>query len=287
MLTSVLLPSAASGQTQATQATPPSTGNVSSSAVAVTTAQAQVPPAPEPRAESTTPAPLEIAAPFGPAPPTVPPTVPAPFAPGQPPPPERWWIMRELQVTWLGALLDDNRVSFSGWTEMSYTASTSQVSNLPVGFNDRANTFLLQQHWFRLDRPLATNDTSEPSFGYHLDVYVGSDYRWILMRGLFNSQLDNSIGAQNLYGVDPIQFYVNAYFPKLFRGTEFRTLLAHPHPVDQPLRGVRSGQQPRPRDSVPAGQRQVRAVRLRADVPCQVLVDQRADARRRTRSVIS
>jgi hypothetical protein len=91
-----------------------------------------------------------------------------------------------------------------------------------VGFNDRANTFLLQQHWFRLDRPLATNDTSEPSFGYHLDVYVGSDYRWILIRGLFNSQLDNSTGAQNLYGVDPIQFYANAYFPKLFRGTEFR-----------------------------------------------------------------
>ncbi|HZV06285.1 MAG TPA: outer membrane beta-barrel protein [Gemmataceae bacterium] len=130
--------------------------------------------------------------------------------------------MRELQGTWLGALFDDNRVSFSGWTEMSYTASTSQVSNLPVAFNDRANTFLLQQQWFRLERPIVTTGTTDPSFGAHLDVLVGSDYRWTLIRGLFNSQLDNSTGAQNLYGVDPLQFYVNAYVPNLFRGTEFR-----------------------------------------------------------------
>ena len=198
----------------------PATGDESSSSVASTTAQA--PPSPAPRAESTAPEPIEITAPFGPAPPTVPPTVPAPFAPGQPPPPERWWIMRELQGTWLGALLDDNRLYFSGWTEMSYTASTSRVSNLPVAFNDRANTFLLQQQWFRLDRPIVAAGTTEPSWGYHLDVLVGSDYRWTLIRGLFNYQLDNSTGAQNLYGVDPIQLYTNVNFPTLFRGTEIR-----------------------------------------------------------------
>ncbi len=82
--------------------------------------------------------------------------------------------MRELQGTWLGAVLDNDRLSFSGWTEASYTASTSQQSNLPVSFNDRANTFLLQQQWFRIDRALVTAGTSDPSFGYHLDVLVGS-----------------------------------------------------------------------------------------------------------------
>jgi hypothetical protein len=222
VLTSVLLPWAAPAQTQTIVDTQPSTGGVNSSSVASATAQEQVPPSPAPRAESTTPEPIEITAPFGPAPPTVPPTVPAPFAPGQPPPPERWWVMRQLQGTWLGALLDDNRLYFSGWTEMSYTASTSRVSNFPVTFNDRANTFLLQQQWFRLDRPLVTTGTTEPSFGFHLDVLVGSDYRWTMIRGLLNYQLDNSTGAQNLYGVDPIQFYANAYFPNLFRGTEIR-----------------------------------------------------------------
>jgi hypothetical protein len=130
--------------------------------------------------------------------------------------------MRELQGTWLGAVLDDNRMSLTGWTEASYTVSTDRRSNLPVAFNDRANAFLLQQHWIRLDRAVVTTGTTEPSFGAHLDVLIGSDYRWTLIRGLFNSQLVNSTGAQNLYGADPIQFYANAYVPTLFRGAEFR-----------------------------------------------------------------
>jgi hypothetical protein len=145
---------------------------------------------PAPRAESTTPEPVEVTASFT-SPPTIAPTVPAPFAPGQPPPPERWWFMREVQGTWMGAVLDGNRLYVSGWTEASYTASTSRVSNLPVSFNDRANTFLLQQQWFRLDRPVVTTGTTEPTWGYHLDVLLGSDYRWTLVRGLFSGVTRN------------------------------------------------------------------------------------------------
>lgn len=177
-------------------------------------AQSAPPTDQEPPAEEQ----VELPVPF----PGTPPAPPPAFKPGQPPAPDRWFIMRELQGTWLGALLDDERLTFTGWTEASFTASTSRVSNLPVTFNDRANRFLLQQQWFRLDRPVVTSGTEEPSYGYHLDVLVGSDYRWTLMRDLFNSQLVNSTGAQNLYGVDPLQFYVNAYFPKLFQGTEIR-----------------------------------------------------------------
>jgi len=172
------------------------------------------PPATDPETRE----PINLTVPFLSPPRTVTP----PFAPGQPPLPERWALMRELQGTWLGAVLDGNRLSLSGWTEASYTASTDRVSNLPVTFNDRANTFLLQQQWFRLDRSLVTTGTTDPSYGYHLDVLTGSDYRWTLIRGLLNSQLDNSTGAQNLYGVDPIQFYANTYIPTLFRGTEIR-----------------------------------------------------------------
>jgi hypothetical protein len=50
----------------------------------------------------------------------------------------------------------------------------------------------------------------------------GSDYRYSLMRGFWNSQLLNADGNQNLYGFDAVQFYVNAYFPTLFQGTELR-----------------------------------------------------------------
>lgn len=165
------------------------------------------------------PEPLQITAPL--LPPTPPAVPPAPTAVAGAPP-ERWWLMRTAQGTWLGALLDDNRLYLNGWIEQAYTASTAQTTNFPVIFNDRANQYLLQQAWVRFGRRLATSGTTDISWGYQVDILNGSDYRWTMSRGLFNSQLDNSTGAQNLYGVDPIQHYVNLFVPTLFRGTEFR-----------------------------------------------------------------
>jgi hypothetical protein len=167
------------------------------------------------------PEPVKIAAPLF-APPT--PTTGA--APAPPGPatilPERWWLMREVQGSWLGALLDDNRLYFTGWIEQAYTASTDKVSNYPVIFNDRANEYLLQQAWVRIGRKLVTTGSTEPNWGFQIDTIIGSDYRWTLPRGLFDSQLVNSTGAQNLYGVDPVQHYLSLYVPTLFKGTEFR-----------------------------------------------------------------
>jgi len=134
--------------------------------------------------------------------------------------PDRWWLMREMQGAWLGALLDGNRMSISGWTEMAYTASTARVSNVPVTWNDRANQFLLHQNVVRLDRAIVPTSTTEPTWGYRVDALVGSDYRYTVARGLFDSQLVNSTGAQNLYGVDLLTFYANVYLPTFFRGTE-------------------------------------------------------------------
>lgn len=162
--------------------------------------------------------PVEIIAPVAPVPAAPAAAAAAPTAAAA----DRWMTMRALQGTWLGSELDGHRLSFSGWTEMSYTASTASVSNQPVVWNDRANQFLLQQQWFRFERSVVTSGTTDPTWGFRLDVLTGSDYRFSLPRGLFQDQLLNSTGAQNLYGVDPIQHYVNLYVPTLFRGTEFR-----------------------------------------------------------------
>jgi hypothetical protein len=143
--------------------------------------------------------------------------VPIPFLP------QRWWLMRELQGSWLGALLDDNRLYASGWVEQSYTASTDKVSNVTVVWNDRANQYLVQQAWVRIGRSLVTSGSTEPSFGFQVDILNGSDYRFTLPRGLWNSQLDSSTpGSQNLYGVDVVQQYVSMYLPTWFQGVEFR-----------------------------------------------------------------
>ena len=134
----------------------------------------------------------------------------------------RYLFMREVQGTWLGSLLDDNRTTFSGWLAGSFTGSTTQTTNQPVVWNDRANRFLFQQAWFRLDRQVLTSGTSDVNFGYHFDLLTGSDYRFTLQRGLFTGQLFSDDGRQQLYGVDPIQFYASMGLPNLFKGTEIR-----------------------------------------------------------------
>jgi hypothetical protein len=137
-------------------------------------------------------------------------------------PATRWWTMRQLQGTWLGAAMDDSRLSFSGWTEASYNLSTTNVTNSPVVWADRSDKFLLQQHWMRFERSVVT-DTNDPTWGFKFDTLIGSDYRFTIPRGFLNAQLQNSDGVtQNLYGVDLIQHYVNVYCPNLFKGTEFR-----------------------------------------------------------------
>lgn len=141
--------------------------------------------------------------------------------------PDRWAVMKLLQGTWYGAQLDDHRTSISGWTEGSFTASTVNhnsgiAGNQPVVWNDRPNRFLLNQHWIRLERSVVTSGTTDVTWGYRVDLLTGTDYRFTLMRGLLNGQLENSRGTQNLYGFDPIQFYTNVYIPTLFQGTDIR-----------------------------------------------------------------
>lgn len=142
--------------------------------------------------------------------------------------PDRWWFMQNVQGYGLGSLLDDNRLSVSGWIEGSFTGSQAQYSNQPVVWNDRPNVPMLQQFWVRFERSVVTSGTTDPTFGGRLDILMGSDYRFTLPRGIFNGQLldaslpDGNPARQNLYGVDPIQFYVNGYFPTVFQGTDIR-----------------------------------------------------------------
>jgi hypothetical protein len=148
--------------------------------------------------------------------------------PGSPPlvysaGPDRYLLMNSLQGTWPGSLLEGERLRISGWTDLSFTASSADDSNLPMGFNWRANQFLLQQNWLRIERSVVTSGTTEPSFGFRSDwILPGSDYRFTLPRGIFNDQLSANHGQPNLYGIDPIQFYGEAYFPTVARGMDVK-----------------------------------------------------------------
>src|SRR5262245_37271467 len=148
---------------------------------------------------------------------------PTPAAAAPPAAPDRWLFMKALQGTWPGSLLDDNRLRVSGWTDASFTGSTSSTTNLPMGFNYRANDLLLQQNWLRFERPVVTSGTTEPTWGFRSDTILpGSDYRFTLARGIWNSQLSEDNGQPARYGVDPIQFYLEGYFPNIGRGLDVK-----------------------------------------------------------------
>src|SRR5947209_4495058 len=145
-------------------------------------------------------------------------TAPTPESPPKPrpPAPERGLLMEELQGTIVGWFLDGNRIRVTGWTDMSYTASSVAHEQLPMGFNYKANEFLLQQNWLRVERTVDTSSTT-PTFGFRCDTILpGSDYRFTVARGLFDGQLPAT------YGIDPIQFYGEAYFPEVGRGLDVK-----------------------------------------------------------------
>ena len=139
------------------------------------------------------------------------------------PPSDRYFLMESLQGSSLGEWFESNRIQVFGWTDMTFTGSTADKSNLPLGFNYRANQFNLQQNWLRIERPVDTSSTSEPTFGFLSDTILpGTDYVFTLARGLFSSQLTANNGHPNLYGIDPIQFYVEGYFPTIGRGVDVK-----------------------------------------------------------------
>lgn len=150
-------------------------------------------------------------------------TPPEPPPAAAPAPPDRWLLMKSLQGTYPGWVLDSRRIQVSGWTDLSFTASSAEHNQLPLGFNYRANEFLLQQNWLRIERPVITSGTTEPTFGFRSDTILpGSDYRFTLARGIFDSQLTANDGQPNIYGIDPIQFYAEAYFPTVGRGLDVK-----------------------------------------------------------------
>ena len=129
--------------------------------------------------------------------------------------PDKWLLMRSLDSSRLGNFLQQNEIEIYGWTEGAFTASTASGNQLPLGFNYRANDFLLQQNWLRIERKLHT-ESSAPSFGFLADTILpGSDYRFTRTRGLWDSQTGT-------HGIDPVQFYAQAYYPNVAQGLEVK-----------------------------------------------------------------
>jgi hypothetical protein len=123
--------------------------------------------------------------------------------------------------------MDSRRLSFSGWLHQSFTTGTATTNNLPIGgnvpivWNDRNNRYAMQQLWGRLERSVDT-EASHMTIGGRADILFGTDYRYTLMRGLFNGQLGAAAPNQMWYGFDLPQFYGNVYLPNFLNGVDLK-----------------------------------------------------------------
>src|SRR5262249_17502436 len=128
-----------------------------------------------------TPDSLEVSAPL------LPPTAASPPPPPPPPPsvptPERYALMKMLQGSYPGWLLDGEHMQITGWTDMAFTASSTTHDQLPMGFNFKANQFLLQQNYLRWEKAVNTSGPN-PDVGFRFDTILpGTDYRFTMARG--------------------------------------------------------------------------------------------------------
>lgn len=131
-------------------------------------------------------------------------------------------LMKSLEPTLLGAWLSEKKISISGWTEGSFTGSSASYNQLPMGFNYLANNFLLQQNWLRIEKSI-DEKSSSPSWGFRSDTILpGSDYRFTVARGLWDSQLTDNQGSPATYGIDPVQFYGEVYLPQIGAGLDIK-----------------------------------------------------------------
>src|SRR5215212_3873326 len=142
--------------------------------------------------------------------------------------PEKGHFMKWIEGTPLGCKLEECKVKVDGWAAFSYTHSSTNTTNLPVTWNDRADAFLMQQFWVNIEKAIDT-ESKEVNYGWKVAMLYGTDYRFTLIRGFMNDQLKNyrpdtrelNGFQQNLYGFDVPLFYVNAWLPGIGgEGTE-------------------------------------------------------------------
>lgn len=142
--------------------------------------------------------------------------------------PERWLMMKELQGTWPGWLLDSQHTQFYGWVQQGFAANPASPSdriNFGANYDWRSNDYRLNQVYFVLENKL--EQESRPNVGYRVDFLVGNDAPFFVANGLFSSftAFDRTSGVGvdgpesfrqvNRIGIDLPQFYLEGHIPRL------------------------------------------------------------------------
>jgi hypothetical protein len=134
---------------------------------------------------------------------------------GIPPDTTEWPLMKALQGTWYGDLLNGSRTRVYGWLNASGNWSTSKNSNIPSSYWIVPNSFQLDQAILRFERQVDSVQTDHIDVGFRSTFLYGIDYRHMTAGGWFSDQL---LKHNFLYGFDPTEQYIDVYVPWVAQG---------------------------------------------------------------------
>jgi hypothetical protein len=127
----------------------------------------------------------------------------------------RYPLMKALQGTWLGDLLDSNRIRVYGWVNAAGNLSSSRKSNTVDSYWVVPNSFQLDQAVLRFERLPDTVQTDHLDWGFRVTGDYGIDYRFFTAGGWFSDQL---LVHNFRYGWDPTEVYAELYVPWVAQG---------------------------------------------------------------------
>jgi hypothetical protein len=130
-----------------------------------------------------------------------------------------WPLMEALENGPNGDLWKANRIKIYGWADPSVTFGTSKMSNIPMVYNIVPNSLQLSQAILIFERQTDSNQTDEIDWGFKFTQLFGIDYRYTTAKGWFSDQL---LKRNQLYGWDPLQLYLDIYFPGIAEGMILR-----------------------------------------------------------------
>ena len=130
-----------------------------------------------------------------------------------------WPFMEALEQGPNGAFWKENRIKIYGWADPSVTFGTSRNSNIPEVYNIVPNKLEMSQVILIFERMTDTYQTDHVDWGFKVTNLYGIDYRYTTAKGWFSDQL---LKHNHLYGWDPLQLYLDIYFPSVAQGMILR-----------------------------------------------------------------
>jgi hypothetical protein len=136
---------------------------------------------------------------------------------GVPPDTTRWPLMKAMQGTYIGDLLDSERIRTYGWINASANVSNAKNSNTPDSYWLVPNSVQLDQLVVRMERQVDSVQTDHIDWGFRSTVLFGTDYRYMTAGGWWPAS-DQLLEHNFLYGVDFTEQYFDLYVPWVAQG---------------------------------------------------------------------